>query len=895
MVPVVLPINYYAGRPEDFSNLTLAVLANGMNDIDDFRFSVSNVENGSNYLLFHSFFVLVVTLTTYRTLYTTYRNFADLAQTYLKDTPTTSHSSLDADRRPRWRLNEAVQLRTVIVQNVPLKLRNEPDLKRWFAQLNIGDVESVVVDSATAGDRAALVRLLARRERSLRKLETAYMQWAANIAAEKKRTRYARRGGGALAWLWKVAGVSGGHDYQGSSGSLEGVLRSGREELTTATIQSLRPKLKSRVSLSVRMSAGRDSTVRDTAAIGGVSQWSPLSSAAVATTPAKGDSLVGSDDAILWYTNKLSVLTAHIKRARRVALASAGENGMIKVDSLQQKRDTASTSATAFVTFKTQRAAQVASQVLLFTCSDPHTMQIRLAPAPQDIIWPAISMNPYRRRLYGILGTLVATALAFFWLVPAQAVARYTNLDNLADIGLIRSGVSAFIAEHQMLYAMLKTIGPPIIISVFNLIIPYMLEGLESHSLVELRTLDHYFFYLIINVLFVFMFVSLMWTYSAVSSIFRDPTSIFSLMAATLPLNATFFINYIILYVMMFPIELCRPVILMLYAVQGWRKRTPREMNEMNIATSYLNFGILYPIHLLVFIIVLCYSVLAPLILIPGTIYFGVGYLVFKNQLLYVYVKEWESYGRHWVMSFKRMIVGLLIFQVTMAGLLLAKQAPLAACMPIILIPATIVFYLYCQDSFDRRTRQVPLDQFLSASPTSSSHPLPAGSSAVLADASLEADVVLTAEEHQMERYSVSYLNPALSRPLSRPWLPISVAGWWALLPRYSSDGHIAGPDDDADDDALVSMEDGADAAGGSTSAFPSIVVATLEVDKEPEAATTVVAGTLTKGVLIVGTREEAERHGGELDIAVTPKGVLSVWSDLEGEIKHAQDSEAGK
>lgn len=67
---------------------------------------------------------------------------------------------------------------------------------------------------------------------------------------------------------------------------------------------------------------------------------------------------------------------------------------------------------------------------------------------------------------------------------------------------------------------------------------------------------------------------------------------------------------------------------------------TPREFHELHLFTSYINYGILYPINVLVFIITVCYSVLAPLITIPATLYFAMGWLVYKYQLLFVYTKN---------------------------------------------------------------------------------------------------------------------------------------------------------------------------------------------------------------------------------------------------------------
>ena len=55
---------------------------------------------------------------------------------------------------------------------------------------------------------------------------------------------------------------------------------------------------------------------------------------------------------------------------------------------------------------------------------------------------------------------------------------------------------------------------------------------------------------------------------------------------------------------------------------------------ELN-APPMINYGIVYPQAILVFVITLLYSVMQPLILIFGTIYFGAAYVVYKYKLLF--------------------------------------------------------------------------------------------------------------------------------------------------------------------------------------------------------------------------------------------------------------------
>lgn len=55
---------------------------------------------------------------------------------------------------------------------------------------------------------------------------------------------------------------------------------------------------------------------------------------------------------------------------------------------------------------------------------------------------------------------------------------------------------------------------------------------------------------------------------------------------------------------------------------------------ELN-APPMVNYGAVYPQAILVFVITVLYSVIQPLILVFGTVYFGVAYVVYKYKLLF--------------------------------------------------------------------------------------------------------------------------------------------------------------------------------------------------------------------------------------------------------------------
>jgi len=92
------------------------------------------------------------------------------------------------------------------------------------------------------------------------------------------------------------------------------------------------------------------------------------------------------------------------------------------------------------------------------------------------------------------------------------------------------------------------------------------------------------------------------------------------------------------------------------------------------------------------------YSVLREswLVLLPGLIYFLIGGYVHKYQLLYSMDHREHSTGKSWIMMCDRMLVGLVVFQLTVGGQLGSKKAYWRGLLTIPLLIATIWFsYAY--------------------------------------------------------------------------------------------------------------------------------------------------------------------------------------------------------
>ncbi|CAN0416813.1 unnamed protein product, partial [Laminaria digitata] len=81
-----------------------------------------------------------------------------------------------------------------------------------------------------------------------------------------------------------------------------------------------------------------------------------------------------------------------------------------------------------------------------------------------------------------------------------------------------------------------------------------------------------------------------------------------------------------------------------------------------------------YAQDLLIVVVVMTYACIAPAVLIPALMFFAMAQLVYRHQLLYVYVPTFESGGSFFPKMFRRWIFALFTAQATMVGMCLLKQ-----------------------------------------------------------------------------------------------------------------------------------------------------------------------------------------------------------------------------
>ncbi|RLV93943.1 Calcium permeable stress-gated cation channel 1 [Spathaspora sp. JA1] len=348
----------------------------------------------------------------------------------------------------------------------------------------------------------------------------------------------------------------------------------------------------------------------------------------------------------------------------------------------------------AFITMDSVASAQMAAQTVL----DPRVYKliVNLAPAPKDIIWGNLKLTYYQKLFKSYLITfLIVLSYGFiiFLVVPL------TSLLDLKTITKFWPALGEFIGQSEWLTTFVTGILPPLLFTILNLSFPYFYrwlsqyQGHSSNSDIELSTLSKNFFFIFFNLFLIYVAAGTFWDYISYIS---DTTKIAVQLATSLKRMALFYVDLILLQgLTMFPVKLLQVSDFLILNILGkflprMFLRTPRNYRTYYYTPQVFDFGIHLPQHILIFMIILIYSVVSTKIVTCGLVYFIMGLLVYKYQLVYNFVHPPHSTGKVWPMIFRRVMLGLIIFQLFMCGTLALESAILLSIMCAPLIPVTL-------------------------------------------------------------------------------------------------------------------------------------------------------------------------------------------------------------
>ncbi|XP_020530029.1 CSC1-like protein RXW8 isoform X2 [Amborella trichopoda] len=386
--------------------------------------------------------------------------------------------------------------------------------------------------------------------------------------------------------------------------------------------------------------------------------------------------LCGMSDPIVIYSRKLE----SVERKARI-----GDS-----DSFSEPKECAS----AFVFFKTRYAAIVASQVQ--QSSNPMLWVTDLAPEPHDVYWSNLWL-PYRQLWFRRIATLMAAVVfMFLFLIPVTFVQGLSQLEQLQQMFPFLKSILKKTFVSQIVTGYL----PSVILQLFLYIVPptmmlfSAIEGPISHSGRKKSACCKVLYFTIWNVFFVNVLSG-----SVISqlNVISSPKGIPTQLAKAVPRQATFFITYVLTSGWA---SLSSEVVQLFALILNSFKRVFCGGSYDSDSTPSFPYHTEVPKVLLFGLLGFTCSILAPLILPFLLVYFFLGYVVYRNQILNVYCSKYETGGQFWPIVHNTTVFSLILTQIIALGVFGIKHSPVASGFTIPLLLFTLLFNEYCRQRF---------------------------------------------------------------------------------------------------------------------------------------------------------------------------------------------------
>ncbi|RHY26596.1 hypothetical protein DYB32_008468 [Aphanomyces invadans] len=350
-------------------------------------------------------------------------------------------------------------------------------------------------------------------------------------------------------------------------------------------------------------------------------------------------------------------------------------------------------------------------------------MQIQEAPPSEDIVWANVGTYTYEQRDFFSLVAIGATAvLILFWTVPTTLVVALSSVDSLRRVV---PNLDQVLDAVPWLEAMLQQLSPLGLV-VMNSLAPLLLrlishgEGHASQNAIEASVFAKVVAFQLVQTFFV---ASVAGSLSAIADkiqqIIEEPLQVIPMLGRSIPGQSTLFVSFILVQTgLSLMLQLLR-VVPLLCGFLYWAlspNLTAREKTApwwgLTPATTSTRFDFTTTMaqHLLIFVLVLTFAPLAPVVSIAGGIFFVVSDTVYRRQLLCVFVPTTHSTGLHWPQLYSFLITGLFISQTTLVGVLTLKQAPTPAAMALVLLFLTALFHSWIRKSYPSVSEYLPAE-----------------------------------------------------------------------------------------------------------------------------------------------------------------------------------------
>ncbi|KAK7295409.1 hypothetical protein RJT34_18316 [Clitoria ternatea] len=348
----------------------------------------------------------------------------------------------------------------------------------------------------------------------------------------------------------------------------------------------------------------------------------------------------------------------------------------------------------SFISFKSRFGAAIALNIQGGV--NPTHWTTEQAPEPHDVYWPFFSVTFINRWISKLVAFVACNALTILFLIPVALVQGLTHLDQLEIMfpslrSILRMAVVSQVITGYLPIQILQvflTFVPPIMIMLSSL------QGYISWSQIQKSACSKVLRFTIWNLFFANVLSG-----SALYrlTIFLEPKEFPRVLAEAVPAQASFFIAYVVAFGWT---TIASELFQLIPLFYNYINRCFCGVSDNDFEAPSLPYHSEIPRILFFGLLGVTYFILAPLILPFLLVYFCLGYIIYRNQLLNVYVPKYQTGGEFWPTVHTSTIFSLVLMQIIVIGIFGLKKLPLGSALTLPLPILTLLFNEYCQKRF---------------------------------------------------------------------------------------------------------------------------------------------------------------------------------------------------
>lgn len=306
----------------------------------------------------------------------------------------------------------------------------------------------------------------------------------------------------------------------------------------------------------------------------------------------------------------------------------------------------------------------------------PLGTSIELAPNPKDILWSNMDQTDGELARKKIIGVLWLILVCFFNTIPLFVISVLANLDG---IRIYVPFLDEWASKSPSSFAVASGVLPATISGIFGFFLPIIMRwltkfmGALTYSKLDRAVVARYFAFLVISQLVIFTLIGVIFNsvkeivqqvgHQSFEEIVKGLKNLPTEIHKTYINQASYWLTFFPLRGFLVIFDLAQIINLIWLSfkthVMG---RTPRDIRDWTQPPMF-PYAVYYSNILFMAAVGLVFAPLAPLVAVAACIVFWLGSVVYKYQLMFVYVSRVESGGRLWNVVINRLLFCVLLMQ----------------------------------------------------------------------------------------------------------------------------------------------------------------------------------------------------------------------------------------